>query len=845
MMHLRLAVSPLDQLQNPIECQISIPENSLIARIQSVGVPSSHIFILHIYDVETVLYCKAFNDTFTITNDFSTCSILKLFQLWLAHIDTFTTTIYQYSFQVYAENDSTIEKYIASLQLLHNSEPSEAFEDVTDDGYISDESGSVYREDFNPPSKPVYIQLSDEERNSLSPYVRWSDDDTDVNDNDRDDDIDGEINGVFDDGVLDDVLVNTNIDVQLGYPLTDSFESLPEELSLDIATKKRRFRKLRKRRKLLVYDPERKSRVTGFLILNIASAKGLPPFKDSIRIRYDMDPFVVVSFGTKIFRTGCKRHSLNPVWNDQYVNLEISSVEEDFEIKFNVVDKDRFSFNDPVCSIKVPVKRFLVNDNDWHEMKLSMQIDPKSSKKFVDYQPFLEIKYKFQRYLDIVKEVGKLYPQLDLLSTHLFHHCPLCHRPDKRNSDFIKHLSICQSDLTSNIFLRKSYITANSASRRWYSKALIKIAYGKLQLGGNNANIMVQDRDSGLIIEERMSVHVRLGIRMLYKSIKSDNTSRRIKKMLAKMSKKQGMKFDQVSSARKIAAFIKFYALDLSDCLLLNISEYRTFNEFFYRKLRPETRTIEGDPLNGNIVTSCADSRLTVFHEISLSKQVWIKGRDFKVSKIMGEPPAAKFENGSIAIFRLAPQDYHRFHSPVCGTITKVRHIEGEYYTVNPMAVRSKLDVFGENVRTVIHIDTEEFGTVVLCAVGAMMVGSIIVTKNPSDIVMKGDELGYFKFGGSTVIMLFQQGRIQFDKDILYNSEQRSIETLVKMGMSVGHTPTTRQFGRHPSKKFDALKVIRKVTGGRETNDNDFYPSWEVKQLDVGSSNYEIEIEKQ
>lgn len=133
----------------------------------------------------------------------------------------------------------------------------------------------------------------------------------------------------------------------------------------------------------------------------------------------------------------------------------------------------------------------------------------------------------------------------------------------------------------------------------------------------------------------------------------------------------------------------------------------------------------------------------------------------------------------------MAPQDYHRFHFPVDGRIVSTETIDGTYFTVNPMAVRTTVDVYTENIRTVTIIDSERHGKVAYVCIGAMLVGSIIITSEPGRNVSRMDEHGYFKFGGSTIVLAFEPNKIQFDKDLLDNSST-SLETLVKMGNSLG-----------------------------------------------------------
>ena len=94
------------------------------------------------------------------------------------------------------------------------------------------------------------------------------------------------------------------------------------------------------------------------------------------------------------------------------------------------------------------------------------------------------------------------------------------------------------------------------------------------------------------------------------------------------------------------------------------------------------------------------------------------------------------------------------------------------------MSIRSPLDVYGENARSISLYETESCGLIGYCCIGAMMVGSIELTAKPGEQLQKGDEYGYFAFGGSTIVLLFQRGVVEFDADLLKNSAQ-SLETLV------------------------------------------------------------------
>lgn len=424
--------------------------------------------------------------------------------------------------------------------------------------------------------------------------------------------------------------------------------------------------------------------------------------------------------------------------------------------------------------------------------------------------------------------------------------CPICCKKrltKKQDQDIITHVAICASKDWSIVskLLNSSYVTHEAASKRWFTKVLIKLTYGKYGLGSNSANILVQDRATGIIMEEKMNVSVRLGIRLLYKGLDKAKT-RRIRTLLRKLSVKQGVKFDSPQLKVDINSFIKFHKLDLSDCLINDPLQYDTFNEFFFRKLKPGARPIEA-PEEERIAVSPADCRCTTFVTVDSATELWIKGRNFSVAKLfngnyIGLEDTDLYSSGkcSIGIFRLAPQDYHRFHSPVSGTIGPIKYIEGEYYTVNPMAIRSDLDVYGENVRVIIPIKTEHFGTVVMVAVGAMMVGSTILTVKEGQEVKRGDEVGYFKFGGSTVLVLFEKDLFTFDHDLVDNSSL-CVETLVRVGQSIGHSPEVNEFKRErvdfnkqPHER--KLNIIRAITGG-DLGNIDKPGSWESLNIKI------------
>jgi len=131
------------------------------------------------------------------------------------------------------------------------------------------------------------------------------------------------------------------------------------------------------------------------------------------------------------------------------------------------------------------------------------------------------------------------------------------------------------------------------------------------------------------------------------------------------------------------------------------------------------------DGLQDLVVSSPADCRLTAFPTVDLATKYWIKGFGFTLSKLLNSSSLAQdFDNGSLVIARLAPQDYHRWHSPVSGTVESITEVPGTYYTVNPQAINEpgSLDVFCENRRSVMIVRRKGSDKkVAIVAVGAML----------------------------------------------------------------------------------------------------------------------------
>ncbi len=241
-------------------------------------------------------------------------------------------------------------------------------------------------------------------------------------------------------------------------------------------------------------------------------------------------------------------------------------------------------------------------------------------------------------------------------------------------------------------------------------------------------------------------------------------------------SKWYGKRMSKPESASRIQPFIDKYGLDPAD-FADSPSSFRSFNEFFYRKLKPEARPIAASP-----IVFPADGRHLGFADISKIDSFFVKGQTFDLPALLADPTLAeKYAHGSLVLSRLCPVDYHRFHFPASGIPSKTRTLEGPLFSVSPIALARKLAYLWTNKRTITELRTEDFGTILLMEIGATCVGSIHQTFTPGKAVEKGDEKGYFAFGGSSTITIFEPGKIQLAADLLENSAKQ-IELYARIG---------------------------------------------------------------
>lgn len=231
-------------------------------------------------------------------------------------------------------------------------------------------------------------------------------------------------------------------------------------------------------------------------------------------------------------------------------------------------------------------------------------------------------------------------------------------------------------------------------------------------------------------------------------------------------------------SKGRIAKLIKKHNINMEE---YEQREFSSFNDFFTRKIAEGKRPFDAD---SHSVIAPADSKLTVY-DISEDSVYKIKGAEYSISKLLGNDIelANEFMGGKCLIYRLSVDNYHRYCYPDNGSEISYRFIPGILHTVNPIAT-ARYDVYGKNCRELTLLSTENFGKVAYIEVGAMMVGRIN-NYHKSESFLRGEEKGYFSFGGSTIILLYQKDAIEMDEDIAENSKTE-IETTVLYGEKVG-----------------------------------------------------------
>ena len=226
-----------------------------------------------------------------------------------------------------------------------------------------------------------------------------------------------------------------------------------------------------------------------------------------------------------------------------------------------------------------------------------------------------------------------------------------------------------------------------------------------------------------------------------------------------------------------IKPFIRANGIDMTQ---FEPVSYRSYNEFFSRKIRPEARPVDIDPKH--LISPC-DSKLTAL-PIGEDTVFTLKDTAYTVTSLLKSDTLAKrYAGGYALIFRLTVDDYHRYCYVAEGEKSENTRIPGVLHTVNPIA-NDHFPIYKENSREYSILHTAKFGDILMMEVGALLVGRIVNHHEAAEVT-RGQEKGYFQFGGSTVVLLTEPGSVIIDEDILHNSREGT-ETIVRYGEKIG-----------------------------------------------------------
>lgn len=246
------------------------------------------------------------------------------------------------------------------------------------------------------------------------------------------------------------------------------------------------------------------------------------------------------------------------------------------------------------------------------------------------------------------------------------------------------------------------------------------------------------------------------------------------------VSKLAGRYLSSAHSKWLISKFIERNEINMD---IYEECDYSSFNDFFTRKIKPDSRPV---PEDLNVLISPCDCLATVY-PIQENTTFSIKNTEYTLRSLLRSPRLAKrFRGGYAYVLRLTVEDYHRYLYSVSGKQSKNYHIDGTFHTVNPIA-NDYLPIYKENTREYTVIHSKEFGDVLQMEVGALLVGKISNHKQ-STVVTRGEEKGFFEYGGSTIVVLTQKGRVTPRSDLLTNSKN-GYETKVLQAHPLGILP--------------------------------------------------------
>lgn len=244
-----------------------------------------------------------------------------------------------------------------------------------------------------------------------------------------------------------------------------------------------------------------------------------------------------------------------------------------------------------------------------------------------------------------------------------------------------------------------------------------------------------------------------------------------------------------------IQQIIKHYGVNMDEAQQQDIQQFKSFNDFFTRELKPDVRPLTTER---NAIACPADGAVSQAGAITDGTIFQAKGKSFTAQELLGGSAerAAPFQNGMFTTIYLSPKDYHRLHMPLTGTLKEMIHVPGRLFSVNTITTNNVPGLFARNERVCCLFDTE-IGPMALVLVGAIFVSSIetvwhgVVTPPTIEKVRSwdytdnaptlniGEEMGRFNMG-STIIVLFGQDKMQWENGF-------TADKTVKLGEKIGN----------------------------------------------------------
>ena len=243
-----------------------------------------------------------------------------------------------------------------------------------------------------------------------------------------------------------------------------------------------------------------------------------------------------------------------------------------------------------------------------------------------------------------------------------------------------------------------------------------------------------------------------------------------------------GILQDSVWSHKKVRPFIQKFSIDMNEYIPEDGRDerdpYSTFNQFFIRRFKKGARKFNEEP---STMPAFSEARYFGYESLSDEETIPVKGTYLGDKHLLDNTKWEEvFRDGPCLLARLCPVDYHRFHYPDKGRVLDYYPVRGVLHSVNPLALKKVPEIFCMNEREVTILETENFGRLAYVEVGAICVGKIVQSSDLKEF-NRGDEKGYFLFGGSTVIVLGEKGKWKPSEDILKYTKQ-GIETYLKLG---------------------------------------------------------------